>query len=165
MRCMACYENIPEGTETCPNCGFVHYQVIGDTEEALSALKLMAGRHRAMFLRRFDLGITVYTWKDRGGTIVQDTVRRVSFGTADALMEGPVWLEQRFARVEDEVLTVELSIEKDGKTRTVPVRLPAPREARLQQLGIGLDEELKLQLMLKNEQSQTVSQPVAFLTA
>ncbi len=164
MRCMACYENIPEGTETCPNCGFVHYQVIGDTDEALNALERMANHHRAAFLTRFDLGITVYTWKDQGGVLVQDTAKRVSFGTADALMHGPVWLEQPFARVPEGELTVELSLQKDGKTHSLPVRLPAPREALLQQLGIQLDRDLKLQLMLKNQQSQTASQPVAFLT-
>ncbi len=163
MRCMSCYAHIPDGTETCPKCGFVHYQVIGDTGEAMSALKTMAVRHRTAFLHRFDLGITVYTWKDKGGVLVQNTADRLSFGTADALLQGPVWLSQPFARVPGTELTVELSIAEAGKTRTLPVRIPNPQEPRLQRLGISLDADLKLTLMLKNDASQTASQPVAFL--
>ena len=166
MRCLACYHDIPQGTETCPCCGFVQYQVIGDTKEALSALELMAGRHRAMFLKRFDLGITAYTWKDRDGSVVLDTASRISFGTADALMNGPVWLDQQFARIPEKELTVQLSVQKPGEqTRVIPVRIPAPQEAQLQQLGIALEQDLTVRLMLKNGQSQTASQPVAIIAA
>lgn len=166
MRCMACYENIPNGTETCPCCGFVQYQVIGDTKEALAALEMMAGRHRAMFLKWFDLGVTVYTWKDKDGVIVPNTAKRVSFGTADALMNGPVWLDQQFARIPEKELTVQLSVQKAGEEpRVVPVRIPAPQEAQLQQLGIELQKDLTVRLQLKNGISQTASQPVAIIAA
>lgn len=166
MRCMACYENIPAGTETCPCCGFVQYQVIGDTKEALAALEMMAGKHRAMFLKRFDLGVTTYTWKDQDGAIVLDTAKRISFGTADGLMNGPVWLDQQFARIPEKELTVQLSVQKAGElTRVIPVRIPAPQEAQLQQLGVVLEKDLTVRLMLKNGQSQTASQPVAIIAA
>lgn len=163
MRCMACHTEYSAG-EICPRCGFVHYQVIGDTDEALAALELMAGRHRAMFLRQYDLGVPVYTWKDQDGTLVQDTCTRLSFGTADALLQGPVWLDREFARLEGPELTLELSVQKSGEPeRRMDVSLPVPQEPQLQRLGIALEEDLTVTLMLKNEENQTRSQPVTFL--
>ncbi len=164
MRCMACYEHIPEGTEICPRCGFVHYQVIGDTDEALSALKKMAQRHRTAFLGRYDLGITAYTWKDQKGVLVPDATRRISFGTADGLLTAPKWLDQPFARLPQDTVQVELSVAKTGEApRTVPVQLAVPQEAQLQYLGIAMGEDLSVRLLLKNESNQTESRPVAFL--
>lgn len=164
MECMACFESMPAGTEICPRCGFVHYQVIGDTGEAKSAFERMAANHRKAFLHSFDLGVTVYSWKDQDGTIVLDQQKRMSFGRADALLDGEVWLDQHFARVPQDTLTVDLSVRKeDGRERMIPISIPALREKQLQRLGITLGQDLRVCLNLKNEQSRTASQPVAFL--
>lgn len=163
MRCLACFETVPDGTQNCPRCGFIQYQVIGDTAEAVSALELVAGKHRSRFLQAYDLGVTVYTWKDREGSITLDQAQRRSFGTADALQGKTTWLDQPFARIPEQELTVELSVENGGTAWILPVRLPVPQEPQLQQLGIEMNKDLTVRLLLRNGQTQTQSQPVSFL--
>lgn len=163
MRCLACFETVPEGTQNCPRCGFIQYQVIGDTAEAASALEEMALRHRNRFLQRYDLGVTVYTWQERDGSVRLDTARRRSFGTADALWGKTVWLDEPFARIPERELTVELSVENGGTARVIPVRVPVPQEPQLQQLGIAMNQDLTVSLLIRNSQTQTQSQPVSFL--
>lgn len=165
MRCMACYKEVPEGQAACPCCGFVQYQVIGDTKEALAALELMAGRHRNMFLRNYDLGVMIYTWKDKEGTVVQNQKKRLSFGTGEQLAKETVWLDQLFARIPNvKEMTVELSVGKKGAPeRTIPVRIQVPQEKQLQQLGITMNDDLTLKLLLKNETQVKTSEAVCFL--
>lgn len=163
MRCLACFETLPEGTQNCPRCGFIQYQVIGDTAEAVSALEQMALRHRGRFLQSYDLGVTVYTWQDRDGSVQLNQAQRRSFGTADALWGQTVWLDQPFARIPESELTVDLSVENGGETQVIPVTVPVPQEPQLQQLGIRMEQNLTVSLLIRNGQTQTQSQPVSFL--
>lgn len=164
MRCMACYQEVSEGQGTCPRCGFVQYQVIGDAKEARSTLERMAEKHRESFLRRFDLGISIFTWKDQDGTVVLDQKKRLSFGAGDSLLGRTVWMEQQFARIPDErELTVELSALEEGSVRIIPIRIPVPQERQLQTLGIEMSGDLKVRLLLRNGQTQTCSGWVDFL--
>ena len=167
MRCLACFKEVPEGVEVCPRCGLFQYQVIGDTKEALAALEMMAGRHRHMFLQNFDLGVTIYTWKDQNGTVVLDQKKRLSFGTAEGLQGKTVWLKEKFARIPDvKEMTVELSVMKKGEAeRRIPVRVSVPQEKQLQQLGIEMHDDLTVSLVLKNETAQNRSETVDFLQA
>jgi hypothetical protein len=160
---MACYDEIPEGSNRCPRCGFTQYQVIGDADTAMAALKPMAERHRTMFLKKYDLGISVYTWKDQNGSVVRSGVSRQSFGTADRLSDHPTWLNQQFARVPENELTISLSVQHDGLEKTLPVRIPALKESQLQQLGIRINSDLTVTLLLKNQSTQVQSAPVDFL--
>ena len=163
MRCMACYKEFPEGAEVCPRCNFTNYDTIGD--DAAPALKALAAKHRELFLKKTDLGVMVYTWKDQNGTIVLDQKKRLSFGTVDTLAGKTVWLSQKFSRLPDTgSMTVDLSIERQGiPGRILPVAISLPQERQLQQLGVSVSEELMLTLMLKNDTTTKTSRPVDFL--
>lgn len=163
MRCMACYKEFPEGADVCPRCNFINYDTIGNN--ALPALKAQATKHRDQFLKKFDLGVIIYTWKDQNGTIVQDQKKRLSFGTIDTLAGKTIWLTQKFARIPDtSSMTVDLSIEKQGSSsRILPVAISLPQEKQLQQLGVAISDDLMLTLMLKNDTTTKVSKPVDFL--
>lgn len=166
MRCLACFKQFPDGTEVCPRCNFTQYEIIGsDDDEALSALKFMAGRHRAAFLKKYDLGVMIYTWKDQDGTIVLDQKKRLSFGAVNSLVDNTVWLNQKFARIPDTAsMIVELSVTKQGsQDRILPVSIRIPQEKQLQQLGVRVDSNLTLTLMLKNDTTVTESNTVDFL--
>lgn len=165
MRCMVCFKEVPKGEEICPCCGFMQYEVIGDTKEALSMLNAHADRHRNAFLKKYDLGINIFTWKDLNGTIALREKKRVSFGTADTLYNNTVWLEEKFARIPDaEKQPVELSVIKSGEPeKIVTLDIPALKESQLQMLGIKMNGDLTVNLILKNDSSQEQSDPVGIL--
>lgn len=165
MRCMVCFNEVPNGVDVCPCCGFTQYDVIGDTEEALAILGTMADKHRNVFLKKYDVGVNIFTWKDNGGTIALKEKKRVSFGTCDNLQKNTVWLESKFARIPNiSEQQVELSVIKNGEPeKTIAVKIPALKESQLQNLGLEMNEDLTVSLILKNGVSQTKSQPVSIL--
>ena len=122
----------------------------------------LANRHRIGYLRQFDIGVTVYYWKEKGDQVVLDRQQRLSFGTGETLQGRTCFLEQKFARLPEVTeLELQLSVLKNGeKFRELSVSLPVPPGAHLQQLGAALTPSLELLLTLKNPQGQTQSQPL-----
>ena len=165
MRCRVCFNEVPNGVDVCPCCGFTQYDVIGDTKEALTILGTMADKHRNVFLRKYDLGVNIFTWKDKDGTIVLNEKKRISFGTCDTMQKNTVWLESQFARIPDvSEQSVELSVIKSGEPeKIIEVKIPALKEAELQKLGAEMNDDLTVSLVLKNDTSQTKSNPVSIL--
>ena len=144
----------------CPRCGFRELAVIGDVQAAQALIAQKANKHLISFLRDYDFGITVYYWKDKGGTVTADREQRLSFGTGDLLGGTTRYLDQKFARISGvSDMKLGLSVLKSGKVfleRTVSV--PVPPGAYLQQLGLELMPALKFRLKLKNPQGQTESE-------
>lgn len=165
MECMVCGRLLQEREETCSRCGFRHRRSLTDPETTRHLMQPLVDSHLANLLQAFDLGVTTYHWKDQDGAIVRDFTRRLSFGTTSALMDNTVWLDQPFARLPDaQEITVELSIIRNGtEPVSVPVQLPALREAQLQYVGLRLDRKLMLSLFMKNEDSQVSSAPIDLL--
>lgn len=162
MRCMVCFNEVPKGEEVCPRCGFTQYDVIGDTKEAQAILNTMAEKHRNVFLKKYDLGINIFTWKDDNGTIALKEKKRISIGTCDRLQNNTVWVEGKFARIPDlKEQPVELSVIKDEKEKTITVNIPALKESELLSLGVEMQKDLTVCLILKNDSSQAKSQPVS----
>lgn len=162
MRCMVCFNEVPKGEEVCPRCGFTQYDVIGDTKEAQAILNTMADKHRNVFLKKYDLGINIFTWKDDNGTIALKEKKRISIGTCDRLQNNTVWVEGKFARIPDlREQPVELSVIKDEKEKTITVNIPALKESELLSLGVEMQKDLTVCLVLKNDSSQAKSQPVS----
>ena len=164
--CLACKRPMPEGVQQCPHCNFMHYASMNNDEETYRVMmEPYAEMHRADFLSRFDMGITTYHWKDQDGTVVLDTTKRLSLGTAQAMRGNVVWLDQEFARLPDvDEMTVELSVHRSGAAPYgILVALPALKEPQLQRLGMTLTEDLKLRVLLKNQDSEVSSEPVEFM--
>jgi hypothetical protein len=140
-------------------------RIIGDDKKK-EALEQLAFSYRSEYLKNFDFGVVSYYWKDENGTMVLDRTERMSFGTGDIISETATWLEQKFARLDtDEPLTVELSVSKGGEAyASKQIQLDCLREKELQQIGIVMNHNLQVSLVLKNDSNQTHSIPVAFLT-
>lgn len=149
--CKCCYQELQEQDLTCPRCGLTHFKIVGGNSEQEKALEPFIHSHRMSFLQKYDLGVTCYFWKDQDGTIALDNKRTLSFGTAAELLGGTRWLDQEFARMpDDQEIAVELSIaEQGGSKRTVQVRVTPPTVPELQRLGLQLDKQLQLQLLVK----------------
>lgn len=169
MNCLVCGNPMSSTENDCPRCGF-HYLgfTSGTQAEALEAQKPRAKYYRSnTYLPKLDLGITCYRWKDENGTIALASTERISFGTAAALENKTVWLDQEFARLPDEdKLTVEVTVKEQGQAdRTLQFTLPALAEPELQRLGIALSDDMKLTLKLKTAggKREVASQPVALL--
>lgn len=165
VRCIVCNHEMSSPVQPCSRCGFLQPAVVGDLDGAQNFINARAAKYRQELLSRYDFGVTVYYWKDNNGTVVLDREERLSFGSADALLGNPVWLEQQFARTGDEtVLELELSVAAppDG-LRRLPVSIPLPSGRHLHQVGARIDEDLSLRLMLRNPEGQTESTPLWFL--
>lgn len=153
MNCLVCGKPMAITENDCPRCKFHYLDYMGgDWTQAMEAQKPDAAIYRtSTFLPRFDLGITCYHWKDENGTIALASTERLSFGSAAAVENKTVWLNQEFARLpEEEQLSVEVSVREHSATeRTLRFTLPALHEPELQRLGLELDSALKLTLKLK----------------
>lgn len=167
--CLVCYQPLTnsENPDKCLCCGFEHLPGMGMDEVALRELqKPRAAAYRTKtFLPQFDLGVNCYHWKDENGSIVLDTTKRLSFGTAADLENKTVWLDQQFARLpEEKELSIDVRIQRSGAAeRTVSMTVPALTEPQLQKLGLRLNEKLELELSLKNESSSVTSAPAALI--
>lgn len=165
MRCLCCYKSYSDDKNNCPRCGFTKFHVVETDPDTQKGIERLIQNHRRGFLANYDVGVTSYYWKDQDGAIVLDYTSRKSFGPACELLGKSVFLEQEFARVTDvEELAIEVTIEENGgSTRSIQLRVPLLKEAELLQLGMELDQELQLRLLLKNQTSQTRSEPAALL--
>lgn len=154
LNCPVCNRPLSDHETVCPLCGFRFMNFIGGTrEQAFEAQKDDAAIYRSnTFLPRFDLGVTCYHWKDKGGTIAVDTTERLSFGTAAQAENKTLWLDQEFARLSDEApLTIEISVKQnDADERILRFQVTPLTEPRLQRLGLKLDSDLNLTLLLTN---------------
>lgn len=163
MKCLVC-SKIFEGNK-CPRCEFPNIQIPGGPEEyeaGLEALKPMIEQRRRAFLEGIDVGIVIYHWKDQDGAIVEDREETVSFGRGDELRQREVWLDRKFARIPDEPsLPLRVAISVGGKKREEALDIPNLLEAELQEIGIAMDEEFNICLMLRNESgTPTKSRPI-----
>ncbi len=163
--CRVCHKVFHESQFQCPRCGFRETAVIGDLAHAENINNSKAIPHRVRFLDEFDFGVVTHYWKDDNGTVVPDREATLSFGQGGKLLGREIWLNQLFARIPDTArMELDLRVLRGGKEyRRLSVSLNVPRGAFLQQVGIALTEDMKVSLLLKNEQEQTRSTPVGFL--
>ena len=164
-KCRVCNKELTNLAQPCPRCGFAEPAFFGDPSKAEQLIKHKADAYRTQYLCDFDFGIVTYRWKDGNGTLVLDHTERISFGSGFELVDNTYWLEQSFARIPNvENLDVEVSILFKGMDyRKLNVSVPAPQGKHLQQVGINLQPDMTLRLVMKNPENQTESTPVAFL--
>lgn len=165
MKCIVCSKELDSPLQPCPRCGFLQPAVVGDAAGAEAFIAGKAKKHKQELSSRYDIGLTIYRWKDQNGTVALQEEQRLSFGKGDALMEREVWLEQPFARIPEAAeLELALSVafgEEAPENKTVSV--PVPEGKHLLQVGARLDGDFSLRLMLKNPEGQTESRAVYIL--
>ena len=157
MKCLVCGKNYND--YECPRCGFPDLQLpLGkELEEARKKVQPKIDAHRAEFLKKIEVGIKVYYWKDQDGVLAADREEKCSFGSGSALYGKTVWLDQKFARVpEEKTLPIWLYIRVDGTEHERIVELPNLQEAQLQEIGLSMDNGFELCLMLRNDSGTPV---------
>lgn len=163
--CKCCYQELGENDLNCPRCGLTQFKIVGNDPAQEKVLESLIHSHRMGFLGKYELGVTCYYWKDQDGTIALDNKRTLSFGTAAELLDGTRWLDQEFARMpDDQEITVDLTVSENGGTgRDLKVRVTPPTEPQLQKLGLQLDKQLQLRLLVKNDKTTSTSTSVSLL--
>ena len=163
--CRVCYKENANLMQPCSRCGFLQPAIIGDANAAEAFVERKARNHRINFLKGFDFGVTVYYWKDQDGMIALDRKERRSFGLGSDMLDNTIWMDQKFARIPDEQqMQVELSVLENGAERlAIPVAVPVPAGAHLQEIGIEVSSDMVAMLKLRNPEGQTASAPVLFL--
>ena len=163
--CKCCYQELGENDLNCPRCGLTQFKIVGNDPAQVKVLESLIHSHRMSFLGKYELGVTCYYWKDQDGTIALDSKRTLTFGTAAELLEGTRWLDQEFARMpDDQEITVDLTVtENGGAGRDLQVRVTPPTEPQLQKLGLQLDKQLQLRLLVKNDKTTCTSTSVSLL--
>ena len=149
MKCIVCGKEYEK--DSCPVCQFPKIEFPGDPEKGLQSMKPAIDAYRDDFLSQVSIGIIVYQWKDDSGVIVMDRNERIQIGTAKELRGNTKWLTEKFARIPDEErLQVSLSIQANGKNEVRSVSIPNLMDAELQELGAAVDDDLNIQLLLRN---------------
>ena len=157
MKCIVCGKEYEKGN--CPVCNFPKIEFPGDPEEGLRAMKPAIDAYRDDFLSQVSIGIIAYQWKDSNGEIVMDRSERLQIGTGQELRGNTRWLAEKFARIPDaEKLQVGLSIQVNGKGEERSVGIPNLTEPELQELGAVVDDDLNIQLLLRNSSGSTQSE-------
>lgn len=157
MKCVVCGKNF--SGESCPACQFPVVHFPGNPEEGMAAVKPQIEAYRAVFLSFVSVGVMTYTWKDQDGKLALQEKKELSFGGGNELYKNVRWLSQKFARVpEVESLKVDVVVHnKENVTRRV-MQVPNLLDAQLQEVGIGINEDMSLQLYLRNENGVTKSE-------
>lgn len=160
MKCLVCGKDY-EAAE-CPRCHFPNIQIVGDREKALENLLPTINQYRMNFAGTVAISLVTYRWKDQNGRIALKRKEQMPLGTATELLQGEKWLDEKFARIPDQKeITVTLCISMGGEERTVSVSVPNLQRAELQQLGIRMDSDYRLYLLLRNDTDRpTTSEPV-----
>lgn len=156
MRCVVCGKEFFD--KACPACQFPVIKFPGDPTEGMRAMKPKIDAYRDNFLAHVSVGIVTYTWKDGDGAIVLDKENELYFGTGAQLDQGECWISQKFARTPDvKNLDVQLVVYNNGNRTVRKMSLPNLFETELQEIGAALDEDLNIQLLLRNDSAQTKS--------
>lgn len=156
MKCVVCGKEYFD--KVCPICHFPVIKFPGDPIEGMRAMKPKIDAYREHFLSYVNVGIVTYTWKDEDGAIVLDKENELIFGTGTQLYKGVCWISQKFARIPDvKDLDVQLVVYNNGNRSVWKVSIPNLFETEFQEIGAALDEDLNIQLILKNDSGQTKS--------
>ena len=161
MKCVICGKDF--SGESCPVCQFPVIHFPGDPVEGMRAMQPLIDKSRGEFLDRIRVGLAVYTWKDNGGTVALNQEKEISLGTGTELRQSVCWASQQFARIPDERrIEVKLIVHHDQEKYERPMTVPNLPEAQLQEIGASLDEDMNLQVFLKNgsNQSHSGSEPL-----
>lgn len=146
--CRCCYQRFPEETTNCPRCSLTNFVILGGEEEREAQYKALAplvDGHRRNFLKKYDVSVVCYYWKDQDGTIELDTKKRLSLGTAADLLEQVVWLDQEFARNIEDELDLELVVSGNGmEDRFLHATVEPSKEAVLWKLGVEVSKDLQV---------------------
>ncbi|MCD8340578.1 MAG: hypothetical protein LUC87_00280 [Clostridiales bacterium] len=145
----------------CPYCHFPEVSVIGDDNAPLMDY---ANQYRKEYLKDMKLGVLCFRWKASGEQLVLDETACQLFASGAELEQGEVWCVQEFARnPEGDALSLTLVTEKGGVRKEISVSVPNLKEPGLQQVGLRLQEQLRVSVLLRNGQKQTMSAPISLV--
>jgi hypothetical protein len=123
----------------------------------------MVKNYRQQFLKKLQLQIPIYYWKDQNGNVVEDRTELLDLGGASGLKD-ITWLEQKFARIPDEEeIPVLVRISAAGESWEKTIALPNLQQPELQQIGACVDADGNLKLLLRNDTEKPTVSPLVSL--
>lgn len=150
MKCLVCSKTY-EAPE-CPRCGFPDVHIPGDQKQVLESLKPTIDEYRKNFLKRVQVQLVIYRWKDGAGVVALDREELLSVGSGEELLQGIRWLPKKFARIPDqETITVTLRVTAGEEAWDQRIEVPNLQRPELQQLGVSLDQNGNVWVMLRND--------------
>lgn len=160
MKCYVCGKQY-EGNE-CPRCTFPAVEIPNTTwEQGRQALAATITPSRAAFLKTVDISLVIYHYRDENGVYVLDREETVCLGDGEKLYGSEVWLDREFARLEDPTFSARLRLTIRDNTREETVELTNLKAAELQNIGVCMDEQFNIRLMLRNaSEAPSVSAPI-----
>lgn len=149
MKCYVCGKQY-EGND-CPRCRFPAVEIPNTTwEQGRQALTGTVAPFRTAFLNSIQVSLIAYHYRDENGVYVLDREEPISLGTGADLYGKELWLDQKFARLEDPTIRIRLRLTVRDNSRDEQVELPNLKAAELQQVGIAMDETFNIHLKLRN---------------
>lgn len=161
-KCMVCGKMYDSGK--CPRCKFPRMAVVGDYEEGLAKLAETAKSYRREYLTDIQIEIAVSKWKNCDEKLVLDSTVMIPLAKGEEILDKEKWMEEYFARIPDrDMLEISLMIQKADEQRNVTVSLPNLMQPKLQQIGVRLQKDMEICLMLRNGEDITYSEPVSLI--
>jgi len=161
MKCLVC-NYVFSGT-ACPKCGFPVVEIPGDYETGLKTLQPTIQKYRAEFCKKIKLGISVHNY-DVTDTVSYKGEENIALGTADSFISRTTWLNGEFTNIPSRgqiPVTVNVSV---GDSPAYQLTLNANNlPSEMLQLGISMDDQLRICLVLRDKTGKTSSTEVVSL--
>lgn len=143
MKCNVC-NSLYNGTSKCPYCGMIG---IVDLDGDSDILKMMASNYKNKILGNIQaIGIKTYTYRFKEGVVAKNSENRNEIATGKSCFNTWVWTQEGFAQNKGmKKLVLGLYIKtKDQGIKDFTVSIPCPEQDDFWQVGIRIDENLRL---------------------
>lgn len=149
MKCIVCGKEFAGGD--CPRCRFPELHFPGDPKAGLASMRPQIEAHRQEFLRSVRVSLVAFRHEDADGYLRVAGESELPFGSGNVLSGKTEWLAERFAQTGDGSTDITLRIDLAGDKRDERVRMKKPSESGLLSVGIAMDGEYWLCVLLRSE--------------
>lgn len=164
MKCYVCGMDKIENKARCPLCGFPVPRIVEDGEQGRAKVKEMAEKYRRKKLEGLKAGMVIYGHEKDGENLKINQEQYIQLAECPDLKIGETrWYDQDFARIdtaEPIVLKVWTQKQQDP-IQFYTVSAKAPDTDGFWHVGIRLLQELKLQLILGDDEEETESETIS----
>ena len=163
MKCCVCGKEYEEkAVGACPRCGFPSILMTDDSPEMQEALRQTVEEYRKQLLGEFSVYVRAYEFEKTSEELTEKGERRILIAGSGQLAPGKaVWSDLLFGVSDELVLSVEL--EKNEETRAFTLKMLPPGRKDSWRAGAMLDDELRLRLLVGDEEEPSVSDPVELI--
>ena len=164
MKCKVCGKEIIENKAKCPVCGFPVLQVPAneDTKEAQEKILKLAEEYKLRKLQDMKIGLVIYKQNNEKGKQNERLVIDLAEFPKMKVKES-IWNDTKFARTDrKEPMVLELQIQKGKNPPSIlQTSVEGPSSTGFWNVGLLLLEDLKLEILLRDDKDEKHSAPVS----